>query len=71
VQVHVKKHNIFQREGNDLYCEVPIDFATATLGGSIEVPTLSSKRKQASYSDYVVKALSDFETVVQATFCAK
>ena len=45
VEVHVKKHNIFQREGNDLYCEVPIDFATATLGGSIEVPTLSSKLK--------------------------
>ena len=45
VQVHVKKHNIFQREGNDLYCEVPIDFATATLGGSIEVPTLGGKLK--------------------------
>lgn len=45
VQVHVKKHNIFQREGNDLYCEVPIDFATASLGGSIEVPTLDGKLK--------------------------
>ncbi len=45
VQVHVKKHSIFQREGNDLYCEVPIDFATASLGGSIEVPTLDGKLK--------------------------
>lgn len=45
VEVHVTKHDIFQREGNDLYCEVPIDFATATLGGSIEVPTLNSKLK--------------------------
>jgi len=45
VQVHVKKHNIFEREGNDLYCEVPIDFSTATLGGSIEVPTLKGKLK--------------------------
>ena len=45
VQIHVKEHNIFQRDGNDLYCEVPIDFATATLGGSIEVPTLESKLK--------------------------
>ena len=45
VQIHVKEHNIFQRDGNDLYCEVPIDFATATLGGSIEVPTLQSKLK--------------------------
>jgi molecular chaperone DnaJ len=45
VEVHVKSHEIFQRDGNDLYCEVPIDFATATLGGSIEVPTLNSKLK--------------------------
>ncbi len=45
VQVHVKKHAIFEREDNDLYCEVPIDFATAALGGSIEVPTLENKLK--------------------------
>ncbi len=45
VEIHVKTHEIFQREGNDLYCEVPIDFSTAALGGSIEVPTLSSKLK--------------------------
>jgi molecular chaperone DnaJ len=45
VQIHVKEHDIFQREGNDLYCEVPIDFATSALGGSIEVPTLGGKLK--------------------------
>jgi len=45
VQIHVKEHNIFQRETNDLYCEVPINFATAALGGSIEVPTLDGKLK--------------------------
>lgn len=45
VEVHIKPHTIFQREGNDLYCEVPIDFTTAALGGSIEVPTLSGKLK--------------------------
>ncbi len=45
VQIHIKDHPIFQREGNDLYCEVPIDFATSTLGGSIEVPTLDGKLK--------------------------
>ena len=45
VQIHIKDHQIFQREGNDLYCEVPIDFATASLGGSIEVPTLDGKLK--------------------------
>ena len=45
VQIYVKEHNIFKREGSDLYCEIPIDFATATLGGSIEVPTLDKKLK--------------------------
>jgi molecular chaperone DnaJ len=45
VEVHIKAHTIFQRDGDDLYCEVPIDFVTATLGGSIEVPTLSNKLK--------------------------
>jgi molecular chaperone DnaJ len=45
VQIHIKDHPIFQREGNDLYCEVPIDFATSALGGSIEVPTLKGKLK--------------------------
>ena len=41
VQVEVKKHAIFQREGNDLYCEVPISFVTAALGGEVRVPSLS------------------------------
>ncbi len=45
VEIHVKPHEIFQREGNDLYYEVPIDFVVATLGGAIEVPTLNSKLK--------------------------
>ena len=45
VQIHIKEHPIFEREGNDLYCEVPIDFATSALGGSIEVPTLDGKLK--------------------------
>lgn len=40
VQITLKKHAIFERHGGDLYCEVPIDFTTAALGGSIEVPTL-------------------------------
>ncbi|MDP2561241.1 molecular chaperone DnaJ [Psychrobium sp. 1_MG-2023] len=45
VQVHVKDHNIFERDGNNLYCEVPISFAHAALGGDIEVPTLDGKVK--------------------------
>jgi molecular chaperone DnaJ len=36
----IKKHDFFEREGNDLFCEVPISFATAALGGETKVPTL-------------------------------
>ncbi len=45
VQVHVKAHPIFQRDGSDLYCEVPISFVTATLGGELDVPTLDGRVK--------------------------
>ncbi len=40
VEVHVREHPIFQRDGEHLSCEVPISFATAALGGVVEVPTL-------------------------------
>ncbi len=43
VEVSVKPHEIFTRKGNDLYCEMPVSFVTATLGGELEVPTLSGK----------------------------
>jgi molecular chaperone DnaJ len=43
VQVQVKQHPIFQRDGNNLYCEVPISFVTAALGGELEVPTLNGR----------------------------
>jgi molecular chaperone DnaJ len=43
VVVHVKEHKIFQREEDDLYCEVPIPFGVAALGGDVEVPTLEGK----------------------------
>ena len=43
VQVHVKKHPIFVREGDDLHCEVPIGIVTAALGGELQVPTLNGK----------------------------
>ncbi|WP_029684577.1 molecular chaperone DnaJ [Tatumella saanichensis] len=45
VEVAVKKHPIFEREENNLYCEVPINFAMAALGGEIEVPTLDGRVK--------------------------
>ncbi len=40
VEVHVREHSIFERDGEHLSCEVPISFAIAALGGSVEVPTL-------------------------------
>ncbi|MBL8250733.1 MAG: molecular chaperone DnaJ [Candidatus Competibacter sp.] len=43
VQIRVKPHPIFTREDNDLYCEVPIGFTTAALGGDLEVPTLDGR----------------------------
>ncbi|WP_157314017.1 molecular chaperone DnaJ [Chitinibacter sp. FCG-7] len=45
VVTHIKKHAVFEREGNDLHCEMPISFAIAALGGEIEIPTLSGKAR--------------------------
>ncbi|TRX57287.1 molecular chaperone DnaJ [Thalassomonas sp. M1454] len=45
VQVNVRDHKIFVRDENNLYCEVPISFTSAALGGEIEVPTLEGKVK--------------------------
>jgi molecular chaperone DnaJ len=39
----VKDHELFERQGDDLFCEIPIKFTLATLGGTIEVPTLSGR----------------------------
>ena len=46
VVIHVKPNEIFAREGNDLFCEVPITFTMATLGGEMEVPTPTGKEKK-------------------------
>jgi molecular chaperone DnaJ len=43
VEIHIKPHPVFQRDGDDLHCEMPISFAKAALGGEIEVPTLGGK----------------------------
>jgi molecular chaperone DnaJ len=45
VQIHLKPHAVFQREQNDLHCEMPISFTTAALGGEIEIPTLDAVAK--------------------------
>ncbi|HLW35820.1 MAG TPA: molecular chaperone DnaJ [Chthoniobacterales bacterium] len=43
VVVHIQEHKIFQRDEDNLYCEVPIPFTLATLGGEVPVPTLEGK----------------------------
>lgn len=43
VIIHVKEHEIFERHDDDLFCEIPLKFTLATLGGAVQVPTLSGK----------------------------
>ncbi|VFN03663.1 MAG: molecular chaperone DnaJ [Candidatus Kentron sp. G] len=43
VDIHIREHPIFTRDDTTLYCEVPISFAAATLGGELEVPTLQDR----------------------------
>ncbi|MDP5063799.1 MAG: molecular chaperone DnaJ [Haliea sp.] len=45
VQMSVRQHPIFERDGKNLYCEVPITFVAAALGGDLEVPTLDGRVK--------------------------
>ena len=40
VEIHIRSHSVFERDHDDLHCEMPISFATAALGGKIEIPTL-------------------------------
>jgi molecular chaperone DnaJ len=43
IEIRLRKHDIFERDGDDLHCAVPISFTRAALGGEIEVPTLNGK----------------------------
>lgn len=45
VIIHVRQHDVFMRDGDDLACELPIDFPTAALGGVVEVPTIAGQAK--------------------------
>lgn len=45
VVIHVMPHDIFQRDGLDILCEVPIDFSTAALGGVVAIPTITGEAK--------------------------
>lgn len=43
IEIRLRKHDIFERDGDDLHCQVPVNMCTATLGGEIDVPTLGGK----------------------------
>ena len=43
IEIRIRKHDIFEREGDDIHCTVPVSIITAALGGEVEVPTLSGK----------------------------
>ena len=45
VQVHIKPHSVFQRDHDDLHCEMPVSFTTAALGGEIAIPTLDGSAR--------------------------
>lgn len=45
VVIHIAAHAVFQRDHNDLHCEMPVSFATAALGGEIEIPTLDGSAR--------------------------
>ena len=43
VVMHIREHEVFTRDGDDLFCEIPVSFVTAALGGEINVPTLDGR----------------------------
>src|SRR5436190_1926102 len=45
VVIHLADHGVFQRDGDDLHCEMPVSFTMAALGGEIEIPTLDGAAK--------------------------
>lgn len=45
VDIHLREHSIFTRDGNNLHCDIPISYTTAALGGEMEIPTLDSRVK--------------------------
>jgi molecular chaperone DnaJ len=81
IEIRVKEHDIFTRDGANLYCEVPINFATACLGDVIQVPTLDGevkltipfrlKRKPENHSGCAVKVSNRSGGEPSVICCAK
>lgn len=46
--IHLKQHEIFEKQDSDLYCEIPIPFTMAILGGSVEIPTIAGTKAKVS-----------------------
>ena len=45
VEIHMRPHDVFTRDGKDLHCEMPISFTNAAIGGAVEIPTLHASAK--------------------------
>ncbi len=45
IEIAVRNHSVFQRNGSDIYCDVPVTFVEAALGAEIEIPTLNGTEK--------------------------
>lgn len=77
VVLHVKEHAIFEREGKDLYCAVPISFSQAALGAELTIPTLEEKlrsrspqaHRRAPRSDCGIRAFL-FSTAAAVAICS-
>ena len=65
VVIHVQEHPFFHRDGNDLYCEIPLNFPTVALGGEIRIPTLegeeSFKVPESTESEQGSSVITDAE----------
>ncbi len=51
IEIRIKQHDIFERDGDDLHCTVPVSITTAALGGNIEVPTLMGDNGEVSLAE--------------------
>ena len=65
----LKAHAIFQRDGNDLYCRAPISFATAALGGEMDVPTLGGAEAKVTIPRKAPRPASNSSCAAKACRC--